>query len=279
MNFNILIKTIRLNHLYKNFLVLIPYFIFPELKIDLSLAIVFLILCLLSSVCYMINDIVDATQDKLLAHKKNSPLQTGKVTIHNLILLILLFSLLIIFLLYTLNFNKIYLIHSLVFLVSSILYSFISKRIVIFDLVTLAINYAIRTVFVLSISQNLDLFFGLFLFFAAYQASNRLALIRKFSHLGYSKSKSMAYSGNDSIFLQSLYLVFLFLSIGVFTKFQTNELIFTFPVIILMSIYNYYSWQVGFETNINKRNTIFIFALILISEIYYLCFDSFLEIL
>ena len=165
MKLNEISVTIRLDNLYKNFLILVPYFIFPLVKIDFSLILPLLTLCLLSICCYLINDIVDAAQDSFLHHKKNKPLQRGIISKRDLYLPTSICLIFIVSLLFIQEFKVTLIIQSLIFLISSILYSLWGKKIILIDIFLLAINYSVRTFFATYPFAEIDLLLTFFLFY------------------------------------------------------------------------------------------------------------------
>ena len=103
------INIIRPKHVVKNFIIFLPL-IFSENFLNTSLLLnsiyAFLIFCILSFNVYVFNDILDYKKDSLHPQKKNRPLSSGKIS--RLSAIYYLTFLLIIFLVLTLKFNKIF---------------------------------------------------------------------------------------------------------------------------------------------------------------------------
>lgn len=91
------LKLLRIKHWLKNGLVLLPLFfgksIFNLNKIFFVL-IAFIIFSFISSIVYIINDINDIEADRNHPKKKNRPLASGKVSIKNAILVLILLMIL-----------------------------------------------------------------------------------------------------------------------------------------------------------------------------------------
>ena len=88
------LKLMRVKHYIKNFLIFLPLFFsnnllnFIKLKNCIWAFIVFSLAC---SIIYIFNDIKDIEKDKLHPKKKERPLASGKVSIKEAIILIILF--------------------------------------------------------------------------------------------------------------------------------------------------------------------------------------------
>ena len=95
------IKLMRPKHYIKNLLIFLPL-IFSGLLLNINnftkTLLGFLIFCLVASVIYIINDINDREKDRQHAVKKNRPIASGKVSVKNAIIEIILLLVLSIFL-------------------------------------------------------------------------------------------------------------------------------------------------------------------------------------
>lgn len=112
---------------------------------DLSLSIVaFICFCLASSSVYLINDVADYNKDREHPLKKNRPIAAGKISqslgiVVSIILIIL--SLILAFLV-----NIWLLLIILCYFILNILYSFFLKRVVIVDVITIALGFVLRVI-------------------------------------------------------------------------------------------------------------------------------------
>lgn len=102
----------------------------------------FIVFCLLSSSSYFINDLIDATKDRLHPIKKNRPIARGDISesLATFIAFILLFSGLSISLFVGYGF----LIISLIFIVLQYSYSLLFKKKAIVDIIGIALFFIIR---------------------------------------------------------------------------------------------------------------------------------------
>lgn len=104
--------------------------------------IAFGIFCLLSSAVYVINDLVDRNSDRLHPLKRSRPLASGAVSVSTAILLaagLMAIGVGAAFLL-----PSSFLLTAIVFLLLNILYSLYLKRIVIVDVMSIAISFVLR---------------------------------------------------------------------------------------------------------------------------------------
>lgn len=102
----------------------------------------FVAFCLLSSSTYIINDLLDVHKDRLHPFKKNRPIASGKVSIAQalVILVITLGSSLII----SLYLNWVFFMIAVIYLIVQLLYSLYFKSIAVFDILFIASGYILR---------------------------------------------------------------------------------------------------------------------------------------
>lgn len=140
-----LFRLLRVEQWYKNVLVFVPLIFSLSLgNIDLVFLSIlgFFALCALSSSYYIINDIVDKDKDSFHPEKKDRPIASGKISIHNALMIsaaLLFASLLggfllspIFALLMTLQFSL------------SLIYTFHIRKIIFADIILISINFVIR---------------------------------------------------------------------------------------------------------------------------------------
>lgn len=142
-------KLMRVKHYIKNILIFLPL-IFSGKLFDKDLlfeeVISFLAFCLIASIVYIINDIVDLEKDKLHETKKNRPLARGSVSIKEAIfLIILLLALIVVIMLYIDNIYASLLL--MLYLIINVAYSFVFKNIPIIDVAILTSGFIIRVVY------------------------------------------------------------------------------------------------------------------------------------
>ena len=139
------IKLVRVPQWIKNFFVFVPLLfsrhIFDKVYFYPALS-AFLMFCLISSIVYIFNDIVDIEADRAHPVKKNRPLPSGKISTRNAILILILFAVITGFLIPAFNY-KFGIILISYFLVN-VLYTFIFKHIVLLDIFSIALGFMLR---------------------------------------------------------------------------------------------------------------------------------------
>ena len=144
MNINY-IKILRPNHWVKNFAVLLPLIFAMKISCAKACGCAFkaaAIFCLLSSFIYIINDIRDRHHDRLHPHKKNRPIASGKVSIKGAFLVGV--TLITIVLLWSYMAIPRILPFIGAYLALQIAYSFGLKKIVLLDVICIAMGFVIR---------------------------------------------------------------------------------------------------------------------------------------
>ncbi len=103
-----------------------------------------IIFCAASIFVYILNDLVDAERDKYHPKKQNRPIASNLVSKWEAIIIIVFLLPIIIYFSYTLN--KYFTLIILAYLLNNLLYSFILKRIVIVDAMSIAFGFILRVV-------------------------------------------------------------------------------------------------------------------------------------
>ncbi|MFA5803498.1 MAG: decaprenyl-phosphate phosphoribosyltransferase [Melioribacteraceae bacterium] len=237
-------KLIRVPQWIKNFFVFIPVIysrnlFHPDYLIKSLIA--FIIFCLLSSVVYVINDIVDAEADRHHPLKKMRPIASGKISNANgITIAIILLALGLLLSIYT---NPMFKIFALLYLVINIFYTFKLKHLVLLDIFSIAAGFMIRvTAGALIISVEISswlilttMFLSLFL--AVMKRRSELVVVgdeqsstRKvlefYSTNFIDQMATIAAAG--VIISYALYTV----SLRTITVFQTEHLIYTTPFVV-----------------------------------------------
>ena len=104
----------------------------------------FLVLCVLSSGIYLINDICDAKSDQSHPRKKLRPIASGKLPIHIAWLTALVFIIASLSLSFYLNKPLMWV--AIIYVTSSILYSLALRRIFIVDILSISCGFVLRAV-------------------------------------------------------------------------------------------------------------------------------------
>lgn len=139
------VKLIRPQQWYKNLLIFFPLiFSFNLFNSNLYLPFImgFILLCLVSSVNYILNDIKDIENDRENPEKRNRPLSSGKLTIKGVVPLAVL--MLATSLLLGLKLNIQLTLTLLALFITNQFYTFYLKKIVIVDAMTIAMDFVWR---------------------------------------------------------------------------------------------------------------------------------------
>lgn len=140
------IKLLRIKHYIKNFLVFLPLF-FGKSLFDLeklSFAIIgFFCFSLIASTVYIVNDIKDIEKDKNHPTKKNRPIASGKIGIHEALIIAMICLSAALIVSFILG-NTAAAILLIIYLFLNIAYSLLLKNIPIIDIIILASGFIIR---------------------------------------------------------------------------------------------------------------------------------------
>lgn len=140
-----ILKLIRVKHWIKNLLIFAPLFFvgkgFTPAKIYPGL-LLFAAFSALASSIYILNDLVDAENDRLHPSKKNRPIASGKIKRKEAVTLIIIFF--IVATLFSLNFPLKVLAILITYFISNLAYSLWLKRLVIIDIFMVALMYLMR---------------------------------------------------------------------------------------------------------------------------------------
>jgi 4-hydroxybenzoate polyprenyltransferase len=188
------ISALRIHQWAKNILIFIPLLLshnFMELELIISSVMAFFSFSLVASANYLFNDLIDLDFDKHHPTKRNRPLASGRLPVYHgwlAILLLLGISFIIISYLPFLFFVSV-----VIYLLVSILYSTVLKRLIIVDIIILAGLYTIRIAsggFAVEVTATFWLLaFSMFLFFS-------LAIVKRVSELELFKSSNFKFDNN-----------------------------------------------------------------------------------
>jgi 4-hydroxybenzoate polyprenyltransferase len=139
------IKLIRVPQWIKNFFVFVPLLfsrhIFDKVYF-IPVISAFLMFCLISSIVYIFNDIVDIEADRAHPVKKNRPLPSGKISKQNAVIMLILFAVIVGFLVPAFNFRFQVILIS--YFLMNVFYTFIFKHIVLLDIFSIAFGFMLR---------------------------------------------------------------------------------------------------------------------------------------
>lgn len=141
------IKLLRVPQWIKNSFVFVPL-LFSRHLFDgeylLPVIQAFLIFCIISSIIYVINDMIDIEADKAHPVKRFRPLPSGKISIQHAGTIAIILFLLILYPLF--KFNTGFIIAAAAYFILNLLYSTILKHIVLLDIFSIAAGFMIRIV-------------------------------------------------------------------------------------------------------------------------------------
>lgn len=141
------IKLSRVPQWIKNLFVFVPL-LFSRHIFDSAYVLTvfsgFLLFCLVSSLVYVINDIIDAEADRSHAVKKNRPIASGRISKRNAVIYaVVLFIIILMFLPPLNNGFRACLVG---YLILNLLYSFKLKHIVLLDIFSIAAGFMLRII-------------------------------------------------------------------------------------------------------------------------------------
>lgn len=144
------LKLMRIKHYFKNLLIFLPLIFSGKLLEYNSLVKCicgFIIFSLVCSIVYIINDINDREKDKLHEKKKNRPIASGKVSIKEAIILILILLLIITASILLSKIKLKSIMFLLIYLTINLIYSFGLKNVALIDIIILVSGFIIRVLF------------------------------------------------------------------------------------------------------------------------------------
>ena len=151
------IKLMRCKHYIKNFLIFLPIVFGKQIfnmKALIPTVIGAISFCLVSSIVYIINDIMDVEADRKHEKKKHRPIASGAVSIRNAYILVGILAIIVIGLnMIVAKNNYVCYLWLAAYLVLNILYSIKLKHLPIIDIVILASGFLIRVLYGASLAN------------------------------------------------------------------------------------------------------------------------------
>lgn len=144
-----ILKLVRLNQWHKNFIILIPIFFSGQIQFEniFNSLIGFFIFCFLSSIIYIINDLIDKESDKKHIKKKSRPIAAGLISVQKISITLIFLIILLLSCVFYLNNSY----HSKLFLILyfciNIFYSIGLKNIPILEMFLVTSGFIIRLVY------------------------------------------------------------------------------------------------------------------------------------
>lgn len=218
-------RQLRVNQWLKNFVVFTAILFSGELFNPLPFwetTYAFLILCLLSSTSYILNDIVDYASDRKHPIKKHRPIASGKIGLQQATFLVFLMT--VISLIVSLLFSIQFFMLALIFILVHFFYSMYLKKHAVIDIFTISISFMIRayagvvaTRFPVPIWLMFTIFFGS-LFIAAVKRDAELT-----AHGSAARESLKIYSQHFMSFLTVLFGTATIIAYSTFTYFARIE--------------------------------------------------------
>ena len=145
-----LVKLMRPKHYIKNGLIFAPLIFSGQLLVAdnfLRVLVSVVIFSLVASVVYIINDIRDVEKDRKHPKKKDRPIASGAVSIHQAMILLAIIIAIVIVMIIIMPLNLTSIIILAVYLAINIGYSFGLKNIPVVDIAILAAGFVIRVLY------------------------------------------------------------------------------------------------------------------------------------
>lgn len=246
------LKLLRIKHYVKNVLIFLPL-IFGGLLMKenclLQTFIGFLCFCFTASMIYIINDIRDKEKDKKHKTKSKRPIASGKISVRNAIisiLLLLMFTTLII-LLSKIPISAIFML--IFYFVMNLAYSFGLKNVPLVDILIIAFGFLIRVIYG---AEILNIEVSNWLYLTVFSSSFYLALGKRRNEIVQNGTKTrnvLAYYNKE--FLDKNMYMCLSMAIIFYSLWTTdnniveknhNMLVWTVPIIMIICMR--YSMQI-----------------------------------
>ncbi len=245
------LKLFRVKQYIKNFLIFIPCFFANNiLSLQLNewilLLIGFIAFSFTSSIIYIINDINDVEHDRKNEFKKNRPIASGKISLKNAYISIIVLFIINIVLLFFLKQKEAIIILFLYFILN-VLYSKFLKNIPIIDVYCLSAFYLIRIIYGGFLTNT---HISIYLYLTVFSCAFYLGINKRHAELINNKSSRIVLERYDRTFLENLSysflsLTILFYSIWVinYNNFMNKTCLFIsiFIVILILLSYQYIS--------------------------------------
>ncbi|MFX1391577.1 MAG: UbiA family prenyltransferase [Promethearchaeota archaeon] len=175
-----ILHLLRIRQYYKNILAFLGIFFSQrifEISLYLNLIIGFIILCCVSSINYIINDIIDIKKDKMHSEKlKKKPLASGEVSVFLAILIILLLVGIIILLLIFFIPNLAFISMIVLIIITGQLYNSLLKNYAFIDIIILSTGYLWRA---LAGCAIIEVYISAWLYLAIFEVALFLSIAKR----------------------------------------------------------------------------------------------------
>jgi 4-hydroxybenzoate polyprenyltransferase len=192
----------------------------------------FAVLCLVSSISYTINDIVDRKEDRAHPEKRKRPIASGRISICEACALIIVLSITALYL--SMLVPIIFSMFAAALFLSTLLYTFYLKNLALVDIHIVAVNFILRTVsgaVILNITISPWLIMVVFLLALFLAIGKRKSEIEKFGHENLKKVVFKFYTRDLLNRLTDITATMLLMSYILYTSFTHDfKLMFTIPL-------------------------------------------------
>lgn len=234
------LKLMRVKHYIKNLLIFLPIFFSGNiLKINFlkDIVIGFVVFSMISSIVYILNDLRDIEKDKKHPVKKDRPLASGKISIKNaIIMIIILFFISILLLVINNMLLRLENIILILYLGINIFYSFGAKNIPLIDITILSFGFVLRVLYgglIISVPISSWLFFTI-LSISFYMALGKRK--NELVKLGNNKTRTVLKYYTEDYLIKNMYmfqtLTIVFYSL--WTIFGIEKEIFKYSIILII---------------------------------------------
>lgn len=206
----------------------------------------FVVFCALSGVIYLTNDIADIEKDRIHGAKRSRPLASGKLRVREAVMASIVIGAVALLAAYQLGTN--FFAVSIVFFVLNVFYSFVLKKVVLLDVVSISLSFVIRAIAgveaLVAVDRSIEispwllictLFLSLFLAFCKrrYELVNLTdASLHRETLAEYSPTlidQLVGISAAGAILSYSIYTIWP----DTVEKFGTTRLVYTIPLVLL----------------------------------------------
>lgn len=234
---------------YKNLLIIMPLFFSMRLfegPVWPWFVLGFLTLCLISSAGYIFNDIIDAEADRKNPEKANRPLASGKISAPSAFIFGVFLVGASFLLASTINIYFLLLVSAI--FISTLLYSFILKNEMFADLLSISLNFVLRTV---SGSVILQIAISPWLIICVFFLALFLTVTKRYSEVlflgedaGPHRKVLLQYTPTMLSLLLTLSISTLVVTFSIFTLFSefSKNLIYLLPLFVYIILR--YAWLV-----------------------------------
>ncbi len=254
-----LIKLMRPWQWYKNLVVFIPM-VFAGQLFNFDLWPItfggFIFLCVISSISYILNDIVDIKKDRAHPDKRKRPIASGQVSVRQALVFATIWGLILLCWSYFMPFY--FSLAALALFLSTSIYTLYLKNVMIVDIHIIALNFIVRTLagaVLVNAVPSVWLFMIIFLLAIFWATGKRKFELSRFKH---GRVERTAYTTQFLESIASLSAAMLLIAYILYTSIaHQGKLMLTIPIATFMVFRYLYFIQTNNET-VQKSERIFL---------------------